>query len=285
MSDELLKLLLNMDSASALMALVFGITGLLWMLIFSLFCGDRVSSTKLIGSGLVLGMAFAANHVVTYGLSIFIVATLVTELHFLEKIAALFWDRDKYWEHLQKQSPAAIAEKAEKEAQEIQQSPSEEDKPAMDVVRAAATVSGPVGAAVYGATSSLAQKLMQTEDRVLDGLVLAGGPFEGGELLKNYAVRYGATYAEFDAIIRFSDTHYVIELKQGDSIRNANFAIRQIRDRVPAYTKVLHRQNIDVSVRPVVILPKTINKKAVDPMGALLYTFDPNDYSVKPWSD
>lgn len=111
----------RIEHASAILSQVFGVVGLAWMLIYSVLSSE-LSKVKLIGSGLVLSLAFAANNVWTYGLSIFIVATLVTELQFLEKLAAMFTNRDKYWDYLaQKSTPEQAAQKAALEAVEAVQ--------------------------------------------------------------------------------------------------------------------------------------------------------------------
>ncbi|PYG79882.1 MULTISPECIES: nuclease-related domain-containing protein [unclassified Pseudomonas] len=289
MAEEYSKMLLSMDGASALMAQIFGVVGLFWMLIFSLVCRDTVSSTKLIGSALVLGMAFAANHVVTYGLSIFIVATLVTELHFLEKIAALFWNRDKYWEHLQKQSPEAIVQKAEAEALEMQsESSSAGNEPSKDDVNPRSSSrenAEPRGYTDFStARDKTVEQLLKAEDRVLQNLVDSGGYFEGGELLRRYAIRYADKFAQFDGIIKFADVHYVVEVKHGAAVRSANNAIAKTKELAMIYKKITLRQGLEVGVRPVVIFPNTISKDGVDTASATLFVFDPQDYRVTKWS-
>ncbi|AZL68818.1 hypothetical protein [Pseudomonas oryziphila] len=290
MTGDCFKLLFSMEGASALMAQVFGVVGLLWMLIFSFIHRDIVSSTKLIGSALVLGMAFAANHVVTYGLSIFIVATLVTELHFLEKIAALFWNRDKYWEHLQKQSPSAVEEKAEAEALEMQG----ESIPVGNAPSQGATL-GEVGTGGKNETpvtsrsstekSNLVERLLDTEDRVLLNLVQPGGYFEGGKLLRSYAVRYEGKYAQFDGIIKFADSHYVVEVKHGTNVSLANAAISKTKNLAGTYRKVLLMQGEEVSVRPVVLFPDTIEKQGIDTSKVMLFVFNSENYGVTRWAN
>jgi len=61
---------------------------------------------------MVLAMAFASNHWAVYALAIFITATLVTELEFLERLAAIFWGRDKYFEFLKGKATASEKETA-----------------------------------------------------------------------------------------------------------------------------------------------------------------------------
>jgi hypothetical protein len=79
-------------------------------------------SMKALGTLLVLTLAFAANTGPLYALAIFIVATLVTELSFLEKIAALIWNRGKFWDWMiakesTPEAEARIAEQARSEAE------------------------------------------------------------------------------------------------------------------------------------------------------------------------
>ncbi|MCH8067632.1 MAG: hypothetical protein IIC69_03540 [Nanoarchaeota archaeon] len=52
--------------------------------------------TKFLGVMFVLALSFTANNIFVYVISIFIIATLVTELQFLEMLIALIWDRPEY---------------------------------------------------------------------------------------------------------------------------------------------------------------------------------------------
>ena len=54
---------------------------------------------QIIGTLFIICIAFAANNTFIYALSIIIVATLVTELEFLEKLMALIWNRPEYWKY------------------------------------------------------------------------------------------------------------------------------------------------------------------------------------------
>ena len=55
---------------------------------------------KLLGSLMVIALSFAANHPIVYGLSIFIIASLITELHLIEKLGALVWRRKEHHQYL-----------------------------------------------------------------------------------------------------------------------------------------------------------------------------------------
>ena len=52
--------------------------------------------TKFLGVLFILSLAFAANNAFVYIISIIIIATLVTELQFLEMLIALIWNRPEY---------------------------------------------------------------------------------------------------------------------------------------------------------------------------------------------
>jgi hypothetical protein len=88
---------LNISSASPLLAQLFGIYGLVVgsALILKKETPKR-EAIKLLGSTFVLALAFAANASWTYALAIFVVATLVTELEFLEKLAAMFTNNGQH---------------------------------------------------------------------------------------------------------------------------------------------------------------------------------------------
>lgn len=94
--------LLNMNSLSPLLACVLAV-GAMFAAICCVFRPpQQISSIKLIGSLMVLTLAFAANDSLTYPLAIFILATQMTNLDFLENLAALFTKDKEYWNQRQK---------------------------------------------------------------------------------------------------------------------------------------------------------------------------------------
>ena len=52
--------------------------------------------TKFLGVMFVLSLSFIANNTFVYVISVFVIATLVTELQFLEMMIALIWNRPEY---------------------------------------------------------------------------------------------------------------------------------------------------------------------------------------------
>lgn len=88
--------------------------------------------TPLVGSLFIVTLALVANNWFVYALSIIIIATLVTELEFLEKVMSLLWDRKYYWDYriqvdgkaIQEQqgSKPTVTPEIEKEATQAQNS-------------------------------------------------------------------------------------------------------------------------------------------------------------------
>ncbi len=114
---DIATLLADIRKVAALATAIFGAVALVIASIRIFWPASHTTSTKLLGSLMVLALSFAANDAAVYGLAIFIVATLVTDLDFLEKLAALFWNRDKYWDYRLKQaSRQELEEKARRDA-------------------------------------------------------------------------------------------------------------------------------------------------------------------------
>lgn len=78
----------------------------------------KYSLLKLIGVFLVVALALVSNNNINYFLTILVVATLVTELDFLQNIAAIIRNSDSYFIH-KFQSQQEIKEGITKEATEI----------------------------------------------------------------------------------------------------------------------------------------------------------------------
>lgn len=62
--------------------------------------------SKLVGTFSILSIAFVANHWFVYVLSVIVIATLVTELDFLEKITAVLSKNKEYFDYLKQKSEA-----------------------------------------------------------------------------------------------------------------------------------------------------------------------------------
>lgn len=92
------------------LAFISFLISVVFLLIVSILVRDRTTFTKdgelisekpkfyskFLGVLLILSITFAANNAFVYVISTFIIATLVTELQFLEMLIALIWNRPEY---------------------------------------------------------------------------------------------------------------------------------------------------------------------------------------------
>lgn len=94
---ELLTLLTNKQTIlNFLIISVFCLSTIIFAIAF--FWQNREDILLKVGGVLVVSvLAFLSDEVGVYALSIFIVATFITKLDFLENLAALFWGRSEFW--------------------------------------------------------------------------------------------------------------------------------------------------------------------------------------------
>jgi len=102
-------------------ALGGGVIAIALLFVFiSLISGVRGHSTRLLALLLVASLALFSNHWATYFAALFIVATAVTELEFLQNLAAIIRGNKEYFqykkEHLSKEQ---VEEKVEKEQKQL----------------------------------------------------------------------------------------------------------------------------------------------------------------------
>ena len=94
------SMLLPKTPTEALAILLIGI-GIVLILIS--FCSKlRTHALRLAGIGFVLSLALFANYSWTYFVAIFIIATVITELEFLQNLAAIIARDPNYWKYKNK---------------------------------------------------------------------------------------------------------------------------------------------------------------------------------------
>jgi|SRR3989344_783793 len=76
------------------------IIGILVSVFIFFMTKDRVFFGKIFGTFAIFSLAILGNNPFVYLIALIIIATLVTELEFLEKLMALIWNREKYWDYL-----------------------------------------------------------------------------------------------------------------------------------------------------------------------------------------
>lgn len=244
-------------------ASLFAIVGLVTCIVL-MFKSDRKLVTQLLGAILVVSISFSAHHTVVYTISVFVIATLVTELQFLEKIAALIWNRKEYWEYLivkvskediEEKTRSEVDEQLEKESiagvdeaesvEEVEEPPAgitdtEEPSPTMD-------------------RDQLVQQALQFERAVLSSLDRGNIPFSYKSFLNELRISGSGRDVIIDGVIETKDVHYLIEVKNVIRPSALINAVHQIESYKTTYENYLRERNIAVAVQPLIIVPEEAN--------------------------
>ena len=166
---------------------------------------------KLVGIFFVIGLALFSDNTSCYFLAILVVATIVTDLGFLQNIAAIIRNSDSYFTYLSSQSSKEIEQKIIKEEEEIEQEIKEEEKNK--------------GSNYSEGTSSIKDNKLKLE---LDKSNINSMQF--GILTEEYTLRYleqkysgtlkryirlgnNNNRVEFDGILSLEDKDILIEIK------------------------------------------------------------------------
>jgi uncharacterized protein (UPF0335 family) len=82
-----------------LIVFLFLLVTLLFLIIGKFRDGVEKQFSKIIGVLLIVVISLFVNNPFIYALSVIIVATLVTELEFIEKVVAILWSQKEYWDY------------------------------------------------------------------------------------------------------------------------------------------------------------------------------------------
>ncbi len=187
---------------------------------------------KIIGSFLVLGVCFLAKNGFVYALGVFIIATLVTELEFLEKLAALAWGRKEYWDYLgRKASNSEIREKLKEEFNEENNF----SKTKIEIRD----------------QGKFVDYALRYENEALEHLSSPGGIFPKHHLKKQVAIVGGAKRFILDAIADGPKYYYLIEVKA----TNTKWGLSKALEQLKAYQSYLIENKILTNTRLLIIAP------------------------------
>lgn len=226
--QEFLAAASDFSKASSWLALIFALGGLLVSL-FYIIGSPRDLGVKLVGSVFVVGLCFAANSVAVYPLGILIVATLITELQFLEKIAALFWNRKEYWDYL-------IGQASEKEVEKKVRQDITDEKPSA-IPRA-----------------EFVHQALAFERKALRSLLSPKTPLKLNKLDIELRLQGRGRSMVFDGLGYSDGATYLFEVKAGKNIRNlADFAY-QLDGYAQAYADYLRNIGGATDVRKILIV-------------------------------
>ena len=216
------------------------VVGLILVLYTILKKEEQELATKLIGVSFVVGLAFTANDVTIYGLAIFIVATIITKLDFLENLAAIFWKNDGYWKYriaFSKASDEELRNKATNELVDIESS--ERQKPI---------------------TGEQVNRILHTEQAILNQLVLGGsGLFVPHHLRPNLKLQFGDKKTVVDALASGPNSDYIVEIK---ALNKSTFSkgtfmhwLHQLQGSMDLYRNINRRKGIEINIRGLLIIP------------------------------
>lgn len=236
---------------------IFSIFGGFLTIVFIIVKRHTEVPIKFIGSFFVLALCFFANNAWTYGVGIFIIATLVTELEFLEKLAAIAWGRREYFEYLMRRaSEEEVKEKIEEEytkSYPIEQKKKDVEKVKQDKM-------------------TYIDESLRFEEEVLDAITNKekGGFLPKHHLKKQVVIRVGDNKALFDAIADYDKYYFIIEVKTSTNLNLLIRDARQLRLNSYIFERYLHETKKRGKVRLLLIAP-SINVDGIDGIPLLKY--------------
>lgn len=221
-------------------------------------------ATQLLGSLLVIAISFSAHNPVVYTISVFVIATLVTELQFLEKIAALIWNRKEYWNYLigaaskeeveSKAKAEAEAELLKAETEGLDEAEAVEDVDEEPEGIAETELPDPVQN-----SHELMLSALEFEKSALDCLERNKIPFSYNQFKTEVRITSGSRSYVIDGIIETRGVHYLIEVKNIKRPSSLVYAVSQIQSYKTAYENYLNERKLTVAVQPIIIIPDSVN--------------------------
>lgn len=235
------------------------------------------------GSSLVMALAFAANQTAIYGVGMFIVATLVTELEFLEKIAAIFWRSEPYFKYrIATASPQDVQAKLDLDIEEdvAAESETEVGEGRTRALNKVDRNGAPVRSSTVSATKiKMVAEAKGFEDAVAAAIASGKPPFSfPGSLRRNTYVVADIPYrgvrreALIDVIYEGPSAHYVIEVKNTTRILLNTFHLAV--GLAETYRAYLQERKDHTTVIPVLIISADARLPATHPLEVRVLRFD-----------
>lgn len=259
---EAIEIIMNAITEPKVIATLFAVSALL-LAVPLIVRGSAQFATQLLGSILVVAICFSAHNTVVYTISVFVIATLVTELHFLEKIAALIWNRKEYWDYLSgSATKEEVKDKAESEvaAEILKENTDEPD----DVEQVEDVESQPEGILetepekIYLSKNELVLNALQLEKNVFESL-RNQIPFSYDNLKSEVRITSGARKYLIDIVIETKNVHYLIEVKNYRKAASLIGAARQLDDYAEIYKGYLRERKVNAAVQPLIVVPDSLN--------------------------
>jgi len=241
-----------------LLGSMFCVLGLFLAIIYIIARRHTDLPIKFIGSFFILALCFFAKNAWTYGAGIFIIATLVTELEFLEKLAAIFWGRKEYFDYLmRKASKEEIKEKIEEEY--LKSQPSAYEKKDMEKIKKDKI--------------NYINESLRFELEVLDAITIKekGGFLPKHHLKKDVSVKAADNKAIFDAIADYDKYYFIIEVRNSTNLNLLSRAARELHVNSYVFERYLYDTKRRGEVRLLLICPATVAVDGIDGIPLLQY--------------
>lgn len=233
-------------------------------------------SLKIAGAFLVASLAFISHSSGVYALAIFIVATFITNLDFLENLAAIFWKNKEFWDYrkatLEKANQFEKEEKRNKEDNVI--AAVESELSSQDTIEHEKTEKDKTIKSKDFKHSSITFEL-----EVLEKLKESKF-FEGFDFNTDIKIQFGKDVKYiFDGLARSSLRDIIVEIKYSKSIISQRLTIMQVKNYIQELNMFNILQNRFSNIKSIIILPFTeLSPSIQGDIGLLIYNTDKKDF-------
>lgn len=234
--QAILEILKEAKSMTSAVGGLFFVVALIGAVVHIIKHRSRDLSIKLLGSIFVIALCLAADNTFIYGIGLFIVATLVTELEFLEKLAAIIWGHKEYWQYLEsKAKKSKVKEKLKEEAQvEVEREPEATRRERQKL---------------------FLKKAMEFEQEVLKLLGSSDGLFPKHHLKTEVELSSYGRRLLIDAVAEGPKYFYLIEVKTSTSINILVSTSEKLRNYAIDYGNYLRERGVYPSIRFLIVVP------------------------------
>jgi hypothetical protein len=256
-------------TGESLLAMIFALAALIVTLRI-IYSPRRDSlSIKLLGSLMVLSLSFGANHPIIYGFSIFIIAALITELHFIEKLGALVWRRKEHHQYLlQKATAEEVENKRKGELRIKEEEIKDEAQPLYGQHEPWDVYNKPPDP-----NRLLKEEAHNFHVAVHRALQSGKGPFGTHELKEELTISDRFSQLTLDALLISHYHHYVIEIRYFRFRDDLKQALPEVEQMALAYRNYLIERHNRNNVTPILIVPRHLNVPNVF-LGTLILRYD-----------
>jgi hypothetical protein len=256
-------------TGESLLAMIFALAALIVTLRLIYRPRRDSLSIKLLGSLMVIALTFGANHPIIYGISIFIIAALITELHFIEKLGALIWRRKEHHQYLLQKATAEEVDNKRKVELNIKDEGMKEETPSLYGQHEPWDV--------YNKPPDPNRLLMEEAHNfhvaVHRALQSGKGPFGAHELKEEITISDRFSQLTLDALIISPYHHYIIEIRYFRFRDDLKQALPEVEQMALAYRNYLIERHNRNNVTPILIVPRHLNVPNVF-LGTLILRYD-----------